>query len=480
MDKTPSVKVLILDACRNWPLLRDGDRNGFLEQLDAQRIEERQWDNLLVAYSTSSGDQASDGPAGANSRFCEAFCNAVNRHKLSIEDCFKEVGLQVIRHSERRQRPWSYSSLNISTGFSDLPRFELVESHRPPLGTDVPLSLSPGPRAGSVLACGGTGLVWKVSGSGFSIAAELRIGTVVAAAARDCENIVIVDVDGLIWDTSNGRSNGVNSGISDPFGLRYSRKNGDLIVFGRRGWGLYRNDGSTWHRIAFRKTRWTVQAGTFVGPTCAWFAGSKGHIVEVDWATARPIVRALPNLPTNVNVLVPVPDGRVGCAGTSGLLVLLDRQTGNISMDFQQSKKVVSARARRGSLLNIIGDDERISRFIFHPQTLSEEVRGFLEYHLNPSQLIACHAAPSLPILAVGSDEGIVSLIDLRDGQVFQTIDAAAGRGQDVEGLYFANDSTFVVLSKDAVVSFYSSGNLGPIPAGPFLISEEEDHKMIE
>lgn len=475
MNSATGVKILVLDACRNSVESFLDDGNNILSVLNSERIEEKQWDNLLVAYSTSAGDTASDGPIGANSQFCDAFCNALRRHELSVEDCFKKVGLDVMRESQRTQRPWSYSSLNASTSFSDLPRFKLIQTYKTALSKDVPRSLVRGNRLGSVFAYGGTQNILEVDISGTSERHALRSSSIAAAAAQDTQNFIVVDNEGKLWGLFNGKQKYVDTGISMPFGVRCAR-DGTTVVFGNEGWGLYRAGNFEWTKVVRKETTWAVHAGTVVGEACAWLAGSSGHIIAVNWA-GKPQWRTIARLPADVNDLALVHDGDVLCAGGRGLLVLLNCSDGSIKKDFQQPERVTTPSARRGSLLGLINDDEPIARFIFHPDTLSESVRDFLEREMAQNQMLFCDAPPLLPICAAASNEGLVSLIDIREGQTFQVIDADAGRAQSIQGLCFINDSTLAILSEDSVVSFYSSG-FDSVPMGPFLRDEAEDRLM--
>jgi uncharacterized caspase-like protein len=80
--------VVVLDACRNNPLgyARGGERG--LARVDAPS-------GSLVAFSTSPGKAAPDGPSGGNSFYSAALAQAMAEPGLKIEEVFKRVRVAV-------------------------------------------------------------------------------------------------------------------------------------------------------------------------------------------------------------------------------------------------------------------------------------------------------------------------------------------------------------------------------------------------
>jgi uncharacterized caspase-like protein len=80
----------VLDACRDNPFAatRGGPRG--LAGVDAPR-------GSLIAFSTSPGKTAPDGPEGGNSYYTAALAHRIAEPGLKIEDVFKKVRLAACR-----------------------------------------------------------------------------------------------------------------------------------------------------------------------------------------------------------------------------------------------------------------------------------------------------------------------------------------------------------------------------------------------
>jgi hypothetical protein len=100
-------KIVILDACRNnpYPSAMRAYRGGLAAVANAPR-------GAFIAYSTSPGTVAFDGPKGGNSPFAEALASAITTPGQQIEDVFKETRTNVQMMTNDRQTPWETSSLN--------------------------------------------------------------------------------------------------------------------------------------------------------------------------------------------------------------------------------------------------------------------------------------------------------------------------------------------------------------------------------
>ena len=104
-----------------------------------------------------------------------------------------------------------------------------------------------------------------------------------------------------------------------------------------------------------------------------------------------------------------------------------------------------------------IADDGHILNFIFRPQLLSRRTREILAEHVGPPDYHACACAPSRPILAIGTEESTVLLLDVRDGQICQELDVASGHPTPVSGLQFASDTELIVADGRSPVTFFAS-----------------------
>jgi WD40 repeat protein len=109
LNKMDSAKnrlnIVILDACRNNPLVRAtrSDVRGLATM--------QQGTGTIVAYATQPGATAADGPVGGNSLYTQQLLLALSQPGLRVEDVFKQVRMEVYRRSGGAQTPWENSSL---------------------------------------------------------------------------------------------------------------------------------------------------------------------------------------------------------------------------------------------------------------------------------------------------------------------------------------------------------------------------------
>jgi WD40 repeat protein len=109
LNKMDSAKnrlnIVILDACRNNPLMRAtrSDLHGLATM--------QQGTGTIVAYATQPGATAADGPVGGNSLYTQQLLLALSQPGLRVEDVFKQVRMEVYRRSGGVQTPWENSSL---------------------------------------------------------------------------------------------------------------------------------------------------------------------------------------------------------------------------------------------------------------------------------------------------------------------------------------------------------------------------------
>lgn len=99
------LNIIILDACRNNPILR-ATRSAQLGLATMQ-----QGAGTIVAYATKPGATAADGPVGGNSLYTQQLLLALSQPGLRVEDVFKQVRMEVYRRSGGTQTPWENSSL---------------------------------------------------------------------------------------------------------------------------------------------------------------------------------------------------------------------------------------------------------------------------------------------------------------------------------------------------------------------------------
>lgn len=109
------LKLIIVDACR--------DNRGLLEAPPQKKVKVN--NNVLIAYSTSSGNTAKDGKL-ENSLYAKFLVENIKKYNITITEIFSKTREEVIQGTNFSQVPWEYSSLIESANFSfdniDIPR----------------------------------------------------------------------------------------------------------------------------------------------------------------------------------------------------------------------------------------------------------------------------------------------------------------------------------------------------------------------
>jgi hypothetical protein len=114
LDRASGVKIMILDACRNNPVVdslrrkTSGESRAIGATRGLARTDKTQ--GMVVAYSTASDQVAADGK-GRNSPFTNAFLKRLKEPGLEIEQLFRRVASDVNSETQGRQRPETYVSL---------------------------------------------------------------------------------------------------------------------------------------------------------------------------------------------------------------------------------------------------------------------------------------------------------------------------------------------------------------------------------
>ena len=114
VERASGVKIVILDACRNNPIVDSLKRRmmGMNRGLDLTRGLARidKAEGSIVAYATAADEVASDGP-GRNSPFSAALIKRLQEPGLEIAKMFRRIAADVVETTYGRQRPEIYVSL---------------------------------------------------------------------------------------------------------------------------------------------------------------------------------------------------------------------------------------------------------------------------------------------------------------------------------------------------------------------------------
>ncbi|WP_175478788.1 caspase family protein [Rubrimonas cliftonensis] len=106
----PESSILILDACRNTPVLGDGSAEAELRAAVGLAPTPRALPGYLIAYATDPGNVAEDGE-GNNSTFTTALLQHLATPGLDIRLVFGRVRQDVVLASGGAQVPWVEESL---------------------------------------------------------------------------------------------------------------------------------------------------------------------------------------------------------------------------------------------------------------------------------------------------------------------------------------------------------------------------------
>ena len=96
-----SVRILILDACRDNPLpaaARRGGKDGLVPMTGSE--------GTYVLFATAENQTASDNPRGANGLFTGYLVEAMRKPGLTLDQAFKETRREVSAATGGKQRPW--------------------------------------------------------------------------------------------------------------------------------------------------------------------------------------------------------------------------------------------------------------------------------------------------------------------------------------------------------------------------------------
>lgn len=447
-------RIVVLDACRNWPHDPNEARriSNDLEELVA---DERDWPNLLLAYATSATKTAGDGAEGVGSVFSNALCRHLLDHEHTVDECFRRVSQNVV--AERNgQQPWTYSSLARTLSFSDLPRFERIQRHAVPnpehLGGGAWTTMDARQRA--VIVGVGDPMAWRVDVGGFKQIRHPGVDRLIGAA--DFDNLLLLaGSEGAFYFAGAGRRPVFDLDVRHSFGVQASPAANGFVHYGA-GTVICFKVGTNIEEIARHELEFDVYCCTYMANGLVWVAGAQGRICEIDPMDPDARVREIASVRQHVNAIAIAPAGdRAFAVGQNGLAVELDL-SGHEIANLLPDRPFKTAAGIRAQLLNV-ADDEHIRQFIFEPSKLENGSREELAEHLGVPDYYACTHAPTLPILAIATQESSVVILDTRDRQVIQELDVGSGHSAIVSGVHFLSDRELVVVGGRGDVTFFQA-----------------------
>ena len=448
-------RIVALDACRNWPHDPDEARrtSNDLEELVAG---ERDWPNLLLAYATSATTTAGDGVKGAGSAFSTSLCRHLLNHDFTVDECFRHISQDVIAQRSEQQ-PWTYSSLARTLSFTDLPRFAAVQRHAVPNRDHLGIGAwtTTNARRRAIIVGVGDPMAWSVDVGGFKQIRYRSADRLMGAA--DCGALLcLAGSNGALYVAGSGSEPVLDLGVQHSFGLTASPAEDGFIHYGAGTVTCLKVDAKEIEVVARYDVGFDVYCCTYISDGLIWVAGGQGRICEIHPLDRDAPIREIGNVGQHVNAMAVARTGdRVFVVGQYGLAVELDR-SGQVIAELLPDRPFKTAAGIRAQLLHI-ADDEFIRQYIFEPSKLKKRVHKELAEHVGVPNYHACTLAPTLPILAVATEESSVILLDTRDRQVIQELDVGSGYSSIVSGVQFLSDQELAVVGGRGEVTFFGA-----------------------
>jgi len=110
---TAKVKLVLLDACRDDPFEANIKENSPTRgvTLDKGLAEMKSGEGTLIAFATSPGKTALDGPEGTHSPFTSALLAHLNEKGVELQQVMTEVRAEVNDQTHKQQLPWGNTNL---------------------------------------------------------------------------------------------------------------------------------------------------------------------------------------------------------------------------------------------------------------------------------------------------------------------------------------------------------------------------------
>ena len=105
------LKLIILDACRDNPLVAGRPADGKSRSFGTGLAPIETAGDVLVSYAAAAGKVALDGPAGDNSPFAKALVNHLRAPGVDVRQVLGRVRDDVKRATGDKQQPFIYASL---------------------------------------------------------------------------------------------------------------------------------------------------------------------------------------------------------------------------------------------------------------------------------------------------------------------------------------------------------------------------------
>jgi hypothetical protein len=411
--------IVVLDCCRSPPARSWGGsgQTGFAA-VNAPA-------GSLIAYSTSPGYTADDGPNGGDSPYAKALADWITQPGLKIEDVFKKVREAVLKETNGEQRPWESTSL---TG-----DFYLAGRTSGP----TPAVTSKKSRLLSRFG----GQAGQINSVAFSPDGRM------AASASDNGSVYVWDV----W-TSSGQalpSLGVYGGRAfsvafSPDGLSLASSGSDGVV---KLWDME----NSYPRQPLPPIGGPVYSIAFSRDSQSLATASEDRRVKL-WNLARRQFRVLGLHGQSVRSVAFSPDGRkLASASDDGTVKLwrsIDIWARPTTLPGYDGEIGSVAFSRDGQMLASANHDGAVNLWDLSARQAPYPIR--LPGHAAPLEDVAF--SPLGDVLASASDDGAVKIWDAATGNAIETIRPGAGR---IHAVAFSREGRLLLGGSNGALLLY-------------------------
>lgn len=451
-------RVIVLDACRKAFDEADYTFRSTIESIHEDRAKgEKNQSNLLLAYSTSYGEIASDGQR-ANSPFTEVFTALLLNHCLSIEEVFKEVGCIVIRSTNNRQRPWFYSSLESKIKMSDLPTYQLWHSYYMHSKESIyALAGSRNKKKLLLVNNSHSPFFYVLGGQGPERTARYE-GGVKAACVSNTGTIYLLNSNG--WLVVSHLRIEIDISHLEPIGITTCNNGRFVLVYGVRSYAVFRIKSTSCECLhEYHAESQSFYCAEFVDDFEVWVGGDGQNIHAVQLGSKGIKCNVIDLFFTDyVYAITSHTDNLVLLVASCGYVYMINRKAKVAGMVVGLGKNVRLPSSRRSCLIDT-ADDRLINKFLFSPKKVKPQDLRLLGERLQSNDLLYIVRSNTLPLIAIGSSEGIITIVDTRNWDAYQTLDASGGRETELTGLAFNSDNKIVAATKDHHILYYSPVN---------------------
>lgn len=440
-----TIKIVALDSCRNRVDTWDSSDYVFFSNQVGQDPDIKSYQNVAITYSTSAGEAAYDG--NGISLYAQHLSEYILKHRISIDDVFRNVGTLVSQTPPFKQRPWFYSSLNESLTFSDLPEYEFIHSLQTPInGLTSSLQLLNGKQ----ILCGGRPSIFSLDSHGFQGIVRFE-QEIVAVDYSNTTDFIFALADGGV--VAKNMSYSPNFDFSNIRCLRISSDGRYTALIGAEECAFIDNKNNTAKKLSSQGD--IFYSAIFIEDNILWIGGNNG-MTKVCFDNGKISSSSIDIKDCWYVYSIEKIDNEtfaISCGG--GNVFVINSKSFEVKGVINLGETVRTVSARRESIINVTTNDEVVRQFLYKPWEMDKEGIDYLKAELSGNDLIFVKSSPVDPLLVVASDEGVIYFIDRRNFENYHSI-VVGSFSNLIQGISFEPDGALLVLMRDGYVHFYS------------------------